>query len=107
MKTEIIIALFGFLGVLVGALVGVLGQFLNYWLKDRPKRKADDARKELLLRMLNHKEHTWRSFDRLMHVIGSDEENTKRLLLEIGARASEDGQNLWGLTSRNPFQNER
>jgi len=39
-----------------------------------------------------------------MHVIGADEATTKRLLLEIGARGSEDGQDLWGLLERNPFK---
>lgn len=53
--------------------------------------------------MLNHKEHTWRKLETLMHVIGANDEKTKRLLLEIGARASEDGQNLWALKSRAPL----
>jgi len=39
-----------------------------------------------------------------MHVIGADEETTKRLLLEIDARASEDGQALWGFKKHHPFK---
>ena len=34
---------------------------------------------------------------------GADEQTTKRLLIEVGARASEDGQPLWGLVERNPL----
>lgn len=36
-------------------------------------------------------------------VIGADEETTKRLLLEIGARSSEDGRPLWALIRRQPL----
>jgi len=36
-------------------------------------------------------------FPTLSQVIGADEEKTKCLLLEIGARASEYGQALWTL----------
>ena len=46
--------------------------------------------------MLRSPNHQWRKFETLRHVIGSDEETTKKLLLEVGARASEDGQALWG-----------
>jgi hypothetical protein len=53
--------------------------------------------------MLQNPDYDWRKLDTLMHVIGADEQTTKRLLLEIGARASEDGQPLWGLISRNPL----
>ena len=53
--------------------------------------------------MLGHNDYTWRKLDTLMHVIGADEEKAKRLLLELGARASEDGQSLWALKSRAPL----
>lgn len=53
--------------------------------------------------MLSKKEYQWRELSTLMHVIGADEETTKRLLLEVGARASEDGKSLWGLVTRNPL----
>lgn len=38
-----------------------------------------------------------------MHVIGADESTTKQLLLEIGARGSEDKQELWGMIKHHPF----
>lgn len=53
--------------------------------------------------MLNHKDYTWRNLSTLSHVIGADEETTKRLLLEVGARASEDGKDLWAMKSRAPL----
>jgi hypothetical protein len=36
-------------------------------------------------------------------VIGSSEEVTKELLLQIGARASENGKALWALIERHPL----
>ena len=104
---KIIIALIGFGGVVVGAVLSVAGQFALHWFQERSRRRADDKRKKLLNMMLKETPNTWRSFDVLKHVVGADDEATKRLLLEIGARGSEDGQNLWGLLSRNPFKDTR
>lgn len=57
--------------------------------------------------MLRNPKYQWRKLETLMHVIGSDEETTKRLLLQVGARASEDGKPLWGLIERNPMPNDK
>jgi hypothetical protein len=57
--------------------------------------------------MLKHPKYPWRQHDTLMHVIGADDETTKRLLLEVGARGSEDGQPLWGLKERNPLPSDK
>lgn len=54
--------------------------------------------------MLNDKRFEWRKLETLAHVIGADENETMSLLLELGARASEDGEKLWSLISRNSFQ---
>ena len=103
----IIIALIGVAGAVIGSVATVAVTWLRHYLQAKSDSKRDQPRKDLLLKMLNHKEHTWRSLDKLMHVIGTDETTTKRLLLEIGARASEDGQQLWGLTERNPLPDSR
>jgi hypothetical protein len=103
MTTEIEIAAIGFIGVLLGSLAAFATPVAMHFLQKRSESKQDDTRKKLLQKMLNHPERTWRKLSTLSHVIGSDEETTKRLLLELGARASEDGQSLWGLISRNPF----
>lgn len=39
----------------------------------------------------------------LSRVIGADEETTKRLLIELGARGSEKDDGLWGLIENHPF----
>jgi hypothetical protein len=71
------------------------------------RSRKDKARKQLLRNMLEAKNQAypqrWRSLTTRMHVIGASEETTKRLLLEIGARASENGQDLWGLVKYHPL----
>lgn len=93
-------------GVIVGGAIGVLGPIAKSFADDYiAKRRVDplaEARKGLLRQMLEG-DFTWRNLDTLQHVIGADADTTRRLLLEIGARASEDGQDKWGLISRNPF----
>jgi len=94
--------------VVIGAVVGVLGSsattYLNAVLtrKQRPDPIAE-ARKRLLRGMLADERFAWRRLHVLCHVIGADEETTKGLLLEIGARASEDGEELWSLVDRHPL----
>jgi len=103
MSEPIIIALIGVAGAIVGSIATLSGNFLMHWLQEKAKEKKEEPARNLLIEMLNHNEHTWRKLETLMHVIGSNEETTKRLLLEVGARASEDGQALWALKSRAPL----
>ena len=101
MSEPIIIALIGVTGAVIGSIATMAGNVLLHWLRERSEAKKDEPRKALLRKMLKHPDHKWRRLDTLMHVIGTDEEKTKSLLLQIGARASEDGKPLWGLISRN------
>lgn len=92
---------------LVGAFLGVLGSLATTYLnaaltKGKPDPVAE-ARKRLLRLMLEDERFSWRKLPVLCHVIGADENTTKGLLLEIGARASEDGQELWAMLSRHQF----
>lgn len=103
MSESIIIALIGVAGAVIGSIATLAAQWLSHCLQQCAAAKRDKPRKELLLKMLQTPKYQWRKFETLMHVIGADEETTKRLLLEVGARASEDGQQLWGLITRNPL----
>jgi len=103
MSESIVIAVIGVAGAVVGSIATMASSILLHCLRERAAAKRDKPRKDLLLEMLNDPEYKWRRLDTLMHVIGADEKRTKALLLEIGARASEDGQPLWGLTKRNPL----
>lgn len=103
MNESIVIALIGVTGAVIGSVATIAAQWLSYHLQQCAMKQRDKPRKDLLLKMLQAPKCQWRKFETLMHVIGADEETTKRLLLEVGARASEDGQPLWGLVKRNPL----
>lgn len=103
MSESIVTALIGVAGAVIGSIATVAVQWLSHHLQERANEKREKPRKELLVKMLKSPQFQWRKFETLMHVIGADEETTKRLLLEVGARASEDGKPLWGLIERNPL----
>ena len=91
----------------IGAASSILTTVVSHCLKEWSFSRKDKSRKELLRKMLEAENpaypNRWRKLSTLMHVIGANEETTKRLLLEIGARASEDGQDLWGLVKYHPL----
>lgn len=105
MSDTILIALFTAGGIVLGSAITTGGQFAQHWFAERSRRKDDEPRRVILRQMLNDSRpgYEWRNLDTLRHVIGSDAETTKRLLLEIEARASETGKDVWGLRSRNPL----
>ncbi len=107
MSDSILIALIGLAGVVIGCVATIVGNALLFWLKECSSAKREEPRKKLLLQMLENPRYQWRHIETLMHVIGTDEEATKNLLLTIDARASEDGKPLWGLIKRNPLPGER
>ena len=92
----------GFLGAVAGAAATLGGVILTDCLNSRRQARKDKPRKELLKRMLE-KGFGWRSLSTLSNVTGVDEDEAKRLLVEIGARGSETDPSLWGLISRNPL----
>ncbi len=104
--TQFWVALVGLLGAIVGSLLTIAGQLLLHYLQDRPRHRLDAARKELLKTMLEDERflNKWRQFTTLSHVLGADDETTKRLLIEVGARASEKEDGLWGLIKYHPFR---
>ena len=93
--------------VVLGAAIGVVGSLLttglNAWLARRNDLdRYDKAAMKLLTQMLE-KGRNWRTLKTLSNVIGASENDTKELLLMLGARASETNPELWGLVSRNPL----
>jgi hypothetical protein len=105
-NTEYFAAVIGLIGVGFGSVLTILGNVVVQCLKERSVAKKDRPRKKLLEEMLEDKRYPdhWRKLDTLKHVIGANEETTKRLLLEIGARGSEDQQDLWGLMKYHPLK---
>ena len=99
-------AIFGFIGVISGAIIGIVGNIINEWYKNKPNKDLENQRMELLKNMLNNPEHPWRNLSTLSNVIGASKDETKRLLIKIGARGSEknnEKKELWGLISKNPL----
>ena len=90
-------------GVLIGAFATPVGRLVESSIVNRSAMRAEKTRKRLLLGMLRSDKHSWRSLATLSSVIGSSEEATKELLLQIGARASENGRSLWALIERHPL----
>jgi hypothetical protein len=105
MENPLAVAIAGLVGVIVGALIPVLGNILIHYLQNRPKNELDKLRKELLVKMLDNDRfpNKWRKLETLSRVIGADDETTKRLLIEIGARGSESESNSWGLIKHHPL----
>lgn len=103
--TKYFTAIIGLIGVVVGSILTILGNIALHFLRERSEEKKDQPRKDLLIKMLEDPSYPerWRNFDILMHVIGADEQTAKRLLLAVKARASEDGQQKWGLLKYHPL----
>lgn len=100
-SVEVLVALVAFASSVTGAAIAAASQLLQFHLSEKARSKGDDARKGVLLKMLDC--DGWRKLDTLTHVIGADEETTKRLLIEVGARASETGKPIWALIARKPL----
>lgn len=103
--TSLRVAVVGLIGVVAGALITVGGTVLRDCLQDRHRRRLDRERKKMLLTMLRDERlpGRWRSISTMSRVVGADEEATKRLLIEVGARGSEKDDGLWGLIEYHPF----
>lgn len=103
--TSFWVAIVGLLGVAIGAVVAVVGNIVLHKMQNAPQEKLDNRRKELLKNMLNDSRFPkgWRELSTLSRVIGTDDETTKRLLFEVGARGSEKDDDMWGLIERHPF----
>lgn len=103
--TSFWVAMVGLAGVVIGAVVTVVGNIALHKIQDRPRQKLDDSRKKLLVTMLNDSRFPkgWRELSTLGRVIGADDETTKRLLFKVGARGSEKNDDMWGLLERHPF----
>ena len=99
------IAIIGFAGVAIGALIGVCGTFLLHWLQSRPKKRLDKQRMALLADMLDDDRFPqhWRHISTLSRVVGASQATTTRLLIGIGARGSEKNDGMWALLRHHPL----
>ncbi len=103
--TSFWISVIGIIGGIVGAGIAAASNFLLHRHQDAPRRELDKGRKKLLEQMLLDSRFTnhWRKISTLSRVVGADEETTKRLLIELGARGSEKDDGFWGLLKYHPL----
>jgi hypothetical protein len=76
-----------------GGIRGFLEGAASLWRPWRMRRK----KKGVLRGLLRDSKYEWRSTEALQNSIAANRPETEELLLEIGARRSGDGQNLWTL----------
>ena len=106
-------AIFGLIGVVIGSLstigMSLILQKRQFDREDEKENKnvklrSQEQAKEILLEMLNHKDHIERRMDTLNRNIGEFSHDSLRdLLLSIGAKRSQrtDGE-WWYLIERQP-----
>lgn len=94
----------GIIGALVGGGITLLGQWVKHRWETHDARKRDETRKAMLTQMLNNPgPNGWRKMETLSGVIGASRDETARLLIELGARSSETGQDVWALIKNKPL----
>jgi len=95
----------GFFGVVTGVAASAVAMWVQHHLQNKEQKKLDDLRKIDLLHMLENppQNNEWRKLETLSRVIGADYATTTRLLVEIGARGSETGSDVWALKSQKPL----
>ena len=95
--------------VVAAAAVGILGTlsstWLGHYLNSKKQTRIDIARKDLLRTTLaGAGKSGWISIETLAHIIGTELDDTRALLIEIGARGSmSPKKEVWSLISRNPL----
>jgi hypothetical protein len=107
-------AVAGLIGGVIGGSLGVLGttvsayygpRQLEQWRQDR----HDKPREQLLKRMLeDNRFPDGRSLERLMIVTGTEPDECRRLLIQVGARGVifQGGKEGWALIERKPLDGE-
>lgn len=99
----------GLIGVIIGAVITVIGNVLLHKLQQKGKNALDVARKALLKQMLDNAEFKeGRSFETLSKVNGAAPEDCRRLLIEIGARGFTlaDGREGWTYIKNRPLNKQ-
>lgn len=92
------------IGVVLGSVLTILGQWLKHQWETREARERDRKRKSLLRQMLDNPGPTgWREMSTMSGVIGMSRDETARLLIEIDARASEAGKDVWAYLKDKPL----
>lgn len=108
-------AIFGLIGVIAGSSISIIGNIILHNYKEKPNKEFQKLRMDILKKLLNDERYKWRELSTLSSVIGATENETRRLLIKINARASEtkkkdkDGNDIeiWGYLKNHPLENIR
>ncbi len=105
----------GIIGGLIGGVLGVIGTLITSyygprkieeWREKRQEERIHGPRKRLLNQLLEDSRFDdGRKLETLSRVTGSNEEECRRLLIEIGERGVRlrNGEEGWALISRKPL----
>ncbi|WP_137752539.1 hypothetical protein [Sphingopyxis sp. L1A2A] len=94
----------GILGSVVGSAVTLAGQFAKHRWETGKSRLQNEKRKALLKQMLDKAGRDgWRKMETLSGVIGASREETAQLLIELDARSSESGTDVWAYVANQPL----
>ncbi len=96
----------GVFGASIGSAITLAGQWCKHQWETNEARKRDEGRRVLLRQMLdNPGSNGWRKMATLSGVIGANRDETARLLIDINARASETGNDVWAYLTEKPLPN--
>lgn len=93
----------GITGVVVGVVVQIGAHIVKKLFDERKQHTSEKRQKQLLVSMLERNKSKWRRFETLSRVIGANDETTRRLLIEIGARGNELDADVWALIENKPL----
>jgi hypothetical protein len=91
------------LGAAIGGASSILTTWLAAWFNRKNQLDQYDLAAIKVLTAMLEQGPNWRTLKTLSNVIGASQEDTRTLLLILGARGSETNPDLWGLLSRNPL----
>src|SRR5262245_696766 len=94
------------LGSTLGAIIGAASSVFTTWLTARLERDKLDSYDRATMSILKEaleKGDNWQHIGGLADIIGASEDDTKQLLIMLGARARQTQAGMWGLRSRNPL----
>ncbi|MCE2748284.1 MAG: hypothetical protein LW715_05760 [Rhodobacter sp.] len=98
-----------FFSAALGGAIAIASQIAIDWWKERPKRQLDEKRKATLKLLLDPQNMPaeahdgWRNIVTLQRVVGASEDDTKRLLVELGARGSTQKKDMWAMIANKPL----
>lgn len=88
------------LGAVIGTAGSILTTWLNAWLTKKGPDYFDKTAMDLLEQILKDSDHPWHNIKELSNAVGLSQDDTKQLLLLVGARGHYSGSGAWALISR-------